>query len=215
MSARPSNPQTPAMQPPAKPAPTPAAKPLAGQKICIDAGHGLGNSAAGRYDPGAVSGEHQEATIALEWANATGRELTALGADVIYTRPSRASSAPLRWRTQHAREQNCKLFVSFHLNASNGQGHGTETFYRHFTSRRIAKAINDALVGVLGTRDRGVKTEQSSARGSIHVLGFTPDSVLIELGFIDHASDREKVLAPANIAAGAKAIAEAIRTVGA
>jgi N-acetylmuramoyl-L-alanine amidase len=180
------------------------------KRICIDAGHGLGNSKPGVYDPGACFLLHQEAGIALKWACELERQLKELQIDVVMTRLNRTSAAPLRWRTQYAKEQKCDLFVSLHLNASDGKGHGTETFYRHTTSKIFAQRANDALVRVLGTKSRGVKTERESARKSIHVLSFEPDSILIELGFIDHDGDRAKLLDEDNVRLGCQALAKAL-----
>jgi N-acetylmuramoyl-L-alanine amidase len=180
------------------------------KRICIDAGHGLSNRKPGVYDPGACAGEHQEATIALQWALELECQLRAIGVDVAMTRSDKHSKAPLSWRTRMAKDAGCDLFVSLHLNASNGQGHGTETFYRHPSSKAIAQRANDALVQVLGTRDRGIKTEKDSARKTIHVLSFEPDSILIELGFIDHAGDLAKLLDEDNVRRGCEALAKAL-----
>jgi len=180
------------------------------KRICIDAGHGLSNSKPGVYDPGACHGLHKEATIALVWAHELSDALSDIGQPWIMTRLDAQSKAPLKWRTQMAQTAGCDLFVSLHLNASNGAGHGTETFYRHPSSKAIAQRANDALVSILGTRDRGVKTETDSARKSIHVLGFQPDSILIELGFIDHPGDIAKLLDPDNRKAACQALAKAL-----
>jgi N-acetylmuramoyl-L-alanine amidase len=180
------------------------------KRICIDAGHGLGNRKPNVYDPGACFGDHQEATIALTWAHELTEALNSLGLLVTMTRSDKHSKAPLSWRTRMAKDAGCDLFVSLHLNASNGQGHGTETFYRHSSSKVIARRSNDALVKVLGTRDRGIKTEKDSARKTIHVLGFEPDSILIELGFIDHAGDLAKLLDPVKMRLACQALAKAL-----
>lgn len=180
------------------------------KRICIDAGHGLGNRTPNVYDPGACHAGHEEATIALQWATELERQLKALGCEVVMTRLNRTSKAPLKWRTLYAADRKCDLFISLHLNASDGQGHGTETFYRHKSSQAIAQRVNDGLVASLGTKDRKVKTEEQSARKTIHVLGFKPDSILVELGFIDDTSDRTRLLDPASIRLGCEAIAKAI-----
>jgi N-acetylmuramoyl-L-alanine amidase len=180
------------------------------KRICIDAGHGLSNARPGVYDPGACFEKHEEATIALDWALSLSLELDKLDIEHVMTRISRISKAPIRWRTQYAAQQKCDLFVSLHLNASNGQGRGTETFYRHPSSKAIAQRANDALVKVLDTRDRGIKTEKDSARKSIHVLSFQPDSILIELGFIDHTGDLGKLLDEDNMRLGCQALAKAL-----
>ncbi|MBA4293493.1 hypothetical protein C0431_11055 [bacterium] len=37
-------------------------------RICLDAGHGMSNVVAGRFDPGAVAGGVREADVSLDWA---------------------------------------------------------------------------------------------------------------------------------------------------
>lgn len=162
--------------------------------IFLDPGHGMSNRRAGVYDPGAtvkVNGKViTEAEIAMDWANELKTQLEVLGAKVIRSRINASDAAPLAQRVAVAHRYQCDTFISLHCNAADGKAHGTETFYRG--AKKLAEACNRALVESLGTKDRGVKTENQSARGRLAVLNF-PQACLIELGFIDHPQDRLKL----------------------
>lgn len=160
-----------------------------GLTVVVDPGHGLGNRSAGVYDPGAVSGAFQEATIALAWAAELERKLMALGVKVVMTRRTAEDAAPLLRRAAVAREVKADALVSVHLNAFHIDGaNGVETLWRTPDSQALAKVVQDVLVAELGLSDRGPKY-----RPMLAVLGFDP-SVLIELGFITNAGDRARLL---------------------
>jgi N-acetylmuramoyl-L-alanine amidase len=163
--------------------------------ICLDPGHGLGNRSAGKYDPGAVSNGVEEASVAMAWANNLRQLLIAKGCKVIRTRRDHKDPAPVGKRAGIAREYGCQILVSLHTNAATGTAQGTETFYRGAERKSLAKQLNDAVVEALDTRDRGVKTEGQSQHARLAVMAFQP-CFLLELGFIDHAGDRAKMLDP-------------------
>ena len=164
--------------------------------IFIDPGHGMSSRRPGVPDPGAVAKVNgkdiTEAEIVMDWANELKTQLEVLGAKVIRSRINASDAAPLGNRVETAHKFGCDTYISLHCNAATGTAHGTETFYRNPKSLALAKACNAAIVDALGTKDRGVKTEQQSARGRLAVLNF-PHACLIELGFIDHAQDRLKL----------------------
>lgn len=156
----------------------------------------MSNRRAGVYDPGAtvkVNGkEITEAEIVMDWANELKTQLEVLGAKVIRSRINASDAAPVGERVATAHKYGCDTFISLHCNAADGKAHGTETFYRNPKAQALAKACNTALVESLGTKDRGLKTEQQSQHARLAVLNF-PHACLIELGFIDHAQDRLKL----------------------
>ncbi len=164
--------------------------------ICIDPGHGMSNRRSGVYDPGAtvkVGGKDMaEASIVMDWANELRALLRAANYNVVRTRKDAMDPAPVGERAGIAREYESHLMISLHCNAANGKAEGTETFYRGAGNKALAQKLNDAVVNSLGTKDRGVKTEAQSQHKSLAVLNF-PKAFLIELGFIDHAGDRERI----------------------
>lgn len=162
-------------------------------KICVDIGHGLGNKKSGVFDPGAVAAGVREADIVLDWGNELRGILMAAGHKVVRTRVSHTDPCPITRRAPIAKEYGCQVMISLHCNAANGRASGTETFYR--TAGDLAKRVNDAAVGALGTKDRGIKKESESQHTRLAVMAFQP-CVLLEIGFIDNADDREKMLDP-------------------
>jgi N-acetylmuramoyl-L-alanine amidase len=168
-------------------------------KLCIDPGHGLGNIRPDVYDPGAVSGGVTEADVVLQYALAikfvfAQKLASARSVDkaLFLTRDESSDVTPVGKRDDKARAAGCTHFVSLHLNA--GGGHGTETFFRDDADKRLATAVHRGVTDGLESRDRGVKHERESARRRLAVLDFRGPACLVELGFIDSASDREKLL---------------------
>lgn len=177
--------------------------------IILDPGHGMSNRKSGRYDPGACAGCVEEATIALDWANELRTILRAAGHAVTRTRASRDDPAPVGKRAAIARQYGGQIMLSIHCNAANGNASGTETFYRGESNKDLAARLNLAVVDSLGTRSRGIKTESDSQHARLAVMAFQP-CFLIELGFIDNAGDREKMLDPALRRSACQAIAKVI-----
>jgi N-acetylmuramoyl-L-alanine amidase len=163
--------------------------------IVLDSGHGMGNRRAGVFDPGAVSAGIREADIALAWCNEIRGLLMARGNKVVRTRVDNSDPAPIGQRAGIARQYGGTVMLSLHCNAATGSANGTETFYRGETNKAMAERINAAVVSALGTRDRGVKTESASQHARLAVMAFQP-CFLLEIGFIDNAGDRAKMLDP-------------------
>lgn len=163
--------------------------------VILDPGHGFANKRAGRYDPGACHGATEEASIAMEWANELRGILRARGVAVVRTRVDCHDPAPVGQRAAIARRYKGDVMLSIHCNAANGTASGTETYYRGTENRAMATRLNQAVVSALGTRNRGAKTERDSQHTTLAVMSFQP-CYLLELGFIDHAGDRAKMLDP-------------------
>jgi N-acetylmuramoyl-L-alanine amidase len=182
-------------------------------RICLDPGHGMGNRKPGVYDTGAAvtvnKKEITEAGIVMDWANELRAILMAAGHTVIRTRINNRDSAAVGDRAGIARTFKCDVFISLHCNAADGKAHGTETFYRSASNKALALRCNRAITDSLCTKDRGVKLESLSQHKSLAVLAF-PRAVLIELGFIDHPQDRDKLLDEKLMLLACHALADAI-----
>lgn len=151
--------------------------------ICLDAGHGGGDS-------GAVLDGRLEKDDNLRMALAVGAELEAGGAKVVYTRGD-DTFVELADRANFANKQGASVFVSFHRNAGGGQG--SEVWIDKKPDRwetDLGQRIQDALVQV-GFTDRGVKKGTAGSRTTNYtVVGRTKmPACLIELGFIDNPED--------------------------
>ena len=170
-------------------------------KLCLDAGHGLGNKRPALYDPGAVSGGVSEADVVLMYALATkfvfARNLEAsrkgsLGDILFLTRDQDSDVAPVGRRDEMARAAGCTHLVSLHLNA--GDGTGTETYYRDARDEAFARSVHDGVVDALDLADRRLRHESGTRVGRLAVLDFGGPACLVELGFVDQPSDCEKLL---------------------
>lgn len=176
--------------------------------IILDPGHGLSNKKAGVFDPGAVSSGVREADIVMDWANELRQILIDKGHKVVRTRVDHNDPAPIGKRAGIARQYKGEIMLSLHCNSTPGAS-GTETFYRGVTKKAKAEAINNAVVSVLQTKNRGAKTEAQSQHKSLAVMDFQP-TFLLEIGFIDHPGDRSKMLNPDLRRKACLAIADAL-----
>ena len=160
--------------------------------IILDPGHGMSNRRSGIYDPGAVSHGVAEADIAMQWANTLRAVLVNRGFKVVRTRVDAHDPCPVSRRDDIATSYGGSVMLSLHCNAANEVASGTETFFRGQDDRDMAAKLTSAICAALGTKNRGPKTESSSQHSSLAVLEFDK-CWLIELGFIDNHSDREKL----------------------
>ena len=91
-----------------------------------------------------------------------------------------------------ANDSGADIFISLHCNAFNEKAQGTEclVFAKGSYSEDLAKAIQKQIIGSLNTVDRGIKE-----RPDLAVLkGTKMPAVLVEMAFIDNATDCEKLI---------------------
>ncbi|WP_051485021.1 N-acetylmuramoyl-L-alanine amidase [Cloacibacillus evryensis] len=168
--------------------------------ICIDAGHG-------GKDPGACAGGVPEKDIALSVAKLIGGKLA--GHTVVYTRTA-DNYVALPERTDYANRSKADILVSIHCNsATSEKANGVEVYTHTSQSDRsvaAASAIYKKLLAASGMAGRGIKA------ANYHVLRETKKpAVLVELGFISNAADREKLTSAAWQEKAAAAIAAGIK----
>lgn len=161
--------------------------------IILDPGHGMSNRRRGQYDPGACAAGATEAAIAMEWANELRAILITRGQRVIRTRVDENDPAPVWRRDDIAVSYKGDIMISLHCNCASGTASGTEVFYRGSDDRAMAERLSTAVSAALGIKNRGAKTESESRHSSLAVMEFDK-CWLIELGFIDNAGDRNKLL---------------------
>lgn len=158
---------------------------LKGVTIIVDPGHG-------GKDPGAIGVNGlRESFVVLDIGRRLEPKLRAAGANVIMTR-STDIFVPLEIRSFIANQSNGTSFISIHTNSFNKSTRGTETYWNRTSSSReskeLAEFIQKELVVAMQTTNRGVK------EGNFHVIRETNmPSVLVEVGFIDNASDGQKL----------------------
>ncbi|PEA12557.1 N-acetylmuramoyl-L-alanine amidase [Bacillus thuringiensis] len=137
---------------------------------------------------GANFGNRREHVLDRQVKDAVAAKLRALGhtvyddTDEVGTTQSQNLNNIIRKSNSHA----VGLVISFHLNASNGNGQGVEVLY--YDQKDLAAKISAQLAKDIGWRDRGAKQ-----RTDLAVLnGTKAPAILIELGFIDNESDMAK-----------------------
>jgi len=158
--------------------------------ILIDPGHG-------GKDPGHLPTTDtlmQEKDIALEIALKVGNYLTynLSNINVMYTRKTDVYPT-LDERVDMANNNNVDYMLSIHVNGSpNTAIYGTETHIHNYdakTSYKWAKLIESQFTNRAGRKSRGVKTAADIGH-SIQVLKHTKmPTVLVECGFITHATE--------------------------
>lgn len=155
----------------------------------------MGNRRRGSYDPGATFGPYSEAEIVMDWVNTVRTLLLADGHKVVRTRVDAKDPCPVSRRDDIARAYGCERMISFHCNAFNGSAHGVEVIYRGADDKAFAERLSACVATTMGVTNRGAKTEKDSQHPTLAVMEFDK-CWLIELGFIDHAGDRAKLLDP-------------------
>ncbi|MGN4612113.1 N-acetylmuramoyl-L-alanine amidase [Bacillus cereus group sp. MYBK71-2] len=137
---------------------------------------------------GANFGNRKEHVLDRQVKDAVAAKLRSLGhtvyddTDEVGTTQSQNLNNIIRNSNSHAVD----LVISFHLNASDGNGQGVEVLY--YDQKDLAAKISAQLAKDIGWRDRGAKQ-----RTDLAVLnGTEAPAILIELGFIDNESDMAK-----------------------
>lgn len=196
--------------------------PLAGRRIVVDPGHG-------GIDPGCHRGGILEKELTLRVALILAERLTERGAEVTLTRETDTELSHLTQSepTRHGRdlaarvliaeERGAELLVSLHVNAASSPSLGGAIVFHHQGSERgrlLAQAILERLEPVVPGNQSGVLP-----RDFYILRRASMPAVLVELGFLTHPRDREKLLSEEGRAHMAEAIASgieayALRTAG-
>lgn len=161
-----------------------------GHTLVVDPGHG-------GSDSGAIGvGGLRECDVTFDVSMKMKKILENSGAKVIMTRTTdvdvygrnASASQELQARCDYVTPKS-DIFVCVHANAaSNPEGKGTETYYCAGSGkgRQLAEAIQDNIIDLGKTVDRGIKT------ANFYVLKHTSvPAVLIELGFVTNRHDAD------------------------
>ncbi|MCX5921217.1 MAG: N-acetylmuramoyl-L-alanine amidase [Candidatus Melainabacteria bacterium] len=167
-------------------------------RIVIDAGHGGKDQGASRV--GVL-----EKDLNLACATYLIDALKRRGLEVYATR-STDKFLELKEISAIANKYDPDLFVSIHHNSSTDPSiAGLETYYYHYPSVALAKAVHASLVGALPVKDRGVR------RAQFYVINHTTaPAILVEMGYVSNAGERAEVNTTARQKKSAEAIAEGI-----
>src|SRR5437667_2155388 len=146
--------------------------------VVVDAGHGGKDSGAyRRYGP-------PEKMVALDVAQRLNRKLRESQLKTVMTRDSDVF-IELNDRVAIENSQKNAVFVSIHFNDSRRRGiHGFETYYHSGASFDLANRIQEKLMTIPHSANRGVHT------ANFRVLRLaTCPSVLVECGFLSNRSE--------------------------
>ncbi len=146
--------------------------------VVVDAGHGGKDNGAFRKYGGA------EKVATLDVARRLERKLKESQLRTVMTRSSDVF-VPLEERARIENAQTNSVFVSVHFNDSRKRGiHGFETYYHSSTSREMAERIQQHLLTIPHSANRGVHF------ASFRVLRLAQyPAVLVECGFLSNKNE--------------------------
>ncbi|WP_018930630.1 N-acetylmuramoyl-L-alanine amidase family protein [Gracilibacillus lacisalsi] len=155
-------------------------------KVVIDPGHG-------GEDPGAIgaSGSYEK-----DFTLSLAKKISILLEDepkleLHMTREEDVFlSAETRERPKFANELDADLYISLHANTfTDPSVSGTESFYYHKNSKRLANIIHRHVSETTGFRNRGVKKENYFV-----LKDTTMPAVLLEIGYITNPEEEQTML---------------------
>jgi len=162
--------------------------------IVIDPGHG-GAQPGARWRAGKTVIEEKTITLAigLQVAELLSRE----GAKVVLTR-AEDKALGLYERTALANGASAHFFISLHCdsNPRANSASGTTIYYHKddADSRALGQALLNEIVKVSGLPSRGVRSDSMLYQTGLAVLRTSQmPAVLIEVGYLNHATDRAKL----------------------
>lgn len=182
-------------------------------QVVLDPGHG-GTQPVGGSSPNNAVGPTGllEKTVTLEVALLARDVLLSIGVSCELTRSTDVNLG-LADRAHVARDGNADAFVSIHFNGSNDHNaQGTETWVHTRASpesRSLASLVQGAILDVTRYRDRGVKDAGFGVLSPAeHVRKAA--ACLVEISFLDIASEEQRLRSANYKAALAQALAQSI-----
>ena len=165
--------------------------------IVLDAGHG-------GSDVGATRNGIYEKDINLDVTNRLARMLTKKGFKIVLTRKE-DETVSLQDRVEISNAKRPVLFMSIHVNASvNETVRGVETHYWKDNSIDYANIVQKYL-SMIDSPSRGV------LKSKFYVINHTEaPAVLVEIGFISNAQERNELISDKRKEQTAKVLADAI-----
>lgn len=155
---------------------------IQGFKLYLDAGHGPGDSGGSALDSGAVGNGYREYDLNVDLVNRVANILRNNYGMSVYTN---VDGGWYKLRQSEAYAQGCGALVSIHFNS--GGGTGSESLVHSYnaatTSDTLRARIHDGLIRGTGLTDRGHKWQE------VAILGGNLPATLLEVAFIDNASD--------------------------
>jgi len=160
------------------------------RKVYISAGHSA-KTGIGR-DNGAASVYGIEGVEADKFRDIVYNELKALSVATITDGDDTILADTLKEYKKTITSND--IAVEFHFNAATPSATGTETLVPNNPTgeeKEIAERITKAIADTLSIKNRGVKTESESARGSLGWMRLSGANILPEICFISNKTDME------------------------
>jgi len=154
--------------------------------IFISAGH---NPNGIKKDPGAIGNGFHEADLAVEFRNLVVAILRGKKTEVITDKDDERLGTYL----ERIKTGNGSVVLEFHFDAAAAAtATGTTVLIGNDADRldkAFAKELVDANASILGIKNRGVKTEADSHRGSLGLMRESGTVALLEICFISNTND--------------------------
>jgi len=168
-----------------------AAGRLKGKTIVIDPGHG-GDDVGAPATFGPPPQGPYEKDIVLDIGRRLAALLRAEGAEVTMTRKD-DTYISLSERAALANRLKADALISLHCNSCDDPDtlHGTSVYFDHQHSARFAQLVQSELIGALGTEDKGVRNANFAV-----IRRTKGPGILVETAYINHESDRERLVNP-------------------
>ena len=163
--------------------------------LIIGAGHG-------GTDPGASGNGFIERDLAIEFRNLLVAEMLKLSVTCIVDDNKNALKASLAVFKKDFKPDSVNIDI--HWNAGPAAATGTEVLIKTNAGvfdKQLAGKIAATIANTLGIKNRGLKTELDSARGSLAWLHQPGSDFIIEMCFISNKSDMDKYQATKTVLA--------------
>ena len=156
--------------------------------IFISAGH---NPKGLKVDPGAVGNGYKEADLAVEFRDLVCKHLTILGDP--FTKDN--DDERLGTYLERIKTGPASVVIEYHFDASANPSATGCTSLIEIEADRLDKAFAQELVNegstILGIKNRGVKSEAESHRGSLGLMREHGILCLYEVAFISNKQDMQ------------------------
>lgn len=154
--------------------------------LIIGAGHG-------GSDPGASGNGYIERDLAIEFRNLLVSELKKLSVNCITDPDSNALKESLLYFKEYFNPDSVN--VDIHWNAASPAATGTEVLINTNATpfeKQLGGKIADTIATMLNIKNRGLKTERDSARGTLAWLHQAGRNYIVEMCFISNKTDMVK-----------------------
>jgi len=164
---------------------------IAGKVVVIDPGHG-------GKDSGAQSNGILEKDLNLSLGRKLADVLTKNGFSVILTRAD-DRFIPLKARSQQANDARADLFISIHANSNRTAGSRSGGMVFHHKEEPVgvlfSTCVQNEIAKIKRIPNLGIRSDLSNTQTGYSVLrNTTMPAILIEVGFVNHQSDRATML---------------------